>query len=107
MTQPANNPNVLSVSAVGDSGGACGAPGLNPYLKSDDITITDDIFAFISCFGPVVKIAAPGVNILSVWQLYSLAEPSRYARHSNPSRGRGIRFAIRFCVRLRDLFYYL
>ena len=67
MTTPANNPNVLTVSAIGDSDGVCGSTGPDLYLESDDTTVTDDSFAFFSNFGPVVKIAAPGVNILSTY----------------------------------------
>jgi subtilisin family serine protease len=65
-TTPANNPNVISVSAVGDSDGVCGAAGPDLTL-GDNSTIADDTFAFFSNFGPAVKIAAPGVNILSTY----------------------------------------
>lgn len=64
-TTPANNPNVITVSAVGDSDGVCGAAGHDLTLAGDNSTIPDDTFAFFSNFGPAVKIAAPGVNIIS------------------------------------------
>ena len=53
---------MLTVSAIADSDsdGVCGAVGPN-------IVLSDDSFAFFSNFGPVVKIAAPGVNILSTY----------------------------------------
>jgi subtilisin family serine protease len=66
-TTPANNPNVISVSAVADSDGVCGAAGPDLTLAGDNSTIHDDTFAFFSNFGPAVKIAAPGVNILSTY----------------------------------------
>jgi subtilisin family serine protease len=62
-TSPANNPNVITVSAIGDSDGICG--GVGPALVTPYETVADDSFAPFSNFGPVVKIAAPGVNILS------------------------------------------
>jgi subtilisin family serine protease len=67
MTTPANNPNVLTVSAIADTDGKCG--GLGPIAPPDfeKRTIPDDTFAYFSNFGPVVKIAAPGVNILSTY----------------------------------------
>ena len=67
LTSPANNPNVITVSAIGDSDGVCGAAGPDLVLAGDNATVTDDSFAFFSNFGPVVKIAAPGVNILSTY----------------------------------------
>jgi subtilisin family serine protease len=67
LTSPANNPNVLIVSAIADSDGVCGAEGPDLVLSRDNVTITDDSFAFFSNFGPVVKVAAPGVNILSTY----------------------------------------
>jgi subtilisin family serine protease len=67
LTSPANNPNVLTVSAIADSDGVCGAAGPDLVLSGDNSTITDDSFAFFSNFGPVVKVAAPGVNILSTY----------------------------------------
>ena len=66
-TTPANNPNVMTVSAIGDSDGVCGAAGPDLTLLGDNSTVPDDTFAFFSNFGPAVKIAAPGVNILSTY----------------------------------------
>ena len=64
QTTPANNPHVLTVSAIADTDGKCG--GLGPTLPDPEVTtINDDTFAYFSNFGPVVKIAAPGVDILS------------------------------------------
>ncbi len=64
-TTPANNPDVMTVSAVGDSDGKCG--GLGPVMGQFDGNVTDDTFAYFSNFGPAVKMAAPGVNILSTY----------------------------------------
>jgi subtilisin len=66
-TTPANNPNVVTVSAIADSDGVCGGAGPDLSLESNNSTISDDTFAFFSNFGPAVKIAAPGVNILSTY----------------------------------------
>jgi subtilisin family serine protease len=62
-TSPANNPNVITVSAIGDSDGVCGGEG--PEIVTPYETVADDSFAPFSNFGTAVKIAAPGVNILS------------------------------------------
>jgi subtilisin len=62
---PANNPNVITVSAIGDSDGKCG--GLGPAMEQFDRKVTDDTFAYFSNSGPEVKIAAPGVNIFSTY----------------------------------------
>jgi subtilisin family serine protease len=62
---PANNPNVLTVSAIGDSDGRCG--GLGPAMEQLDGKVTDDTFAYFSNFGPEVKLAAPGVDIFSTY----------------------------------------
>jgi Subtilase family len=62
---PANNPNVLTVSAIGDSDGRCG--GLGPAMEQSDGKVTDDTFAYFSNFGPEVKLAAPGVDIFSTY----------------------------------------
>jgi len=60
-TSPASDPDVITVSAITDSDGKCGAKG--PSIKN----ATDDSFAHFSNFGPSVTIAAPGVNILSTY----------------------------------------
>ena len=65
-TTPANNPNVLTVSAIGDSDGKCGSLGRPMKLLSGNVT--DDSFAYFSNFGRVVKMAAPGVNIFSTYK---------------------------------------
>ena len=44
-----------------------GAAGPDLILMSDNATVPDDTFAFFSIFGPAVKIAVPGVNILSTY----------------------------------------
>jgi len=67
LTSPANDPNVLTVSAIADSDGVCGAVGPDLFLSGDNVTLADDSFAFFSNFGPVVKIAAPGINVLSTY----------------------------------------
>ena len=54
---------MLTVSAIADSDGVCGAVGPDLFLSGDNVTLTDDSFAFFSNFGPVVKIATP------VWTL--------------------------------------
>lgn len=59
---PANHPDVITVSAMGDSDGKCGAAG--PATSNGP----DDTFATFSNFGSVVEIAAPGVDILSTWK---------------------------------------
>lgn len=59
---PANSPDVIAVSAICDSDGACGgygpATGYGP----------DDSFASFSNFGATVEIAAPGVSIYSTYK---------------------------------------
>ncbi|MBI4481997.1 MAG: S8 family serine peptidase [Acidobacteria bacterium] len=59
---PANHPDVITVSAMGDSDGKCGARG---GATSDG---PDDTFATFSNFGAVIELAAPGVDILSTWK---------------------------------------
>lgn len=59
---PANHPDVITVSAIADSDGKCGA--LGPATNYGE----DDTFASFSNFGSLVEIAAPGVNIVSTWK---------------------------------------
>jgi subtilisin len=59
---PANNPNVIAVSAIADSDGKCGAVG--PSTKCGN----DDTLANFSNYGPALDIAAPGVGILSTYK---------------------------------------
>jgi subtilisin family serine protease len=73
-SSPANSPDVLSVSAIGDSDGECGSAG--PPMENSGRTVDDDSFAFFSNFGPNVKLAAPGVNIFSTYNGSSYAVDS-------------------------------
>ncbi|MGC1131727.1 MAG: S8 family peptidase, partial [Nitrososphaeraceae archaeon] len=58
---PANNPNVIAVSAIVDTDGKCGALGQSTSAGNDDS------FASFSNFGSTVDIAAPGVIIYSTY----------------------------------------
>ena len=55
-TTPANNPNVITVSAIADTDGVCG--GVGPIIPQDVAgePMNDDTFAYFSNFGPSVKI---------------------------------------------------
>ena len=64
-SSPANSPDVLSVSAIGDSDGQCGSEG--PDMENSGKSVADDSFAFFSNYGPDVKLAAPGVNVFSTY----------------------------------------
>lgn len=58
---PANNPNVITVSAIVDTDGRCGGwAGSSQYGK-------DDSLASFSNYGSVVDIAAPGVGVKSTY----------------------------------------
>src|SRR5919197_3895450 len=59
---PANDPNVLAVSAIADSDGKCGGKGA-PTNHGNDDTLAD-----FSNYGKVISISAPGVNILSTYK---------------------------------------
>ena len=67
---PANNPNVIAVSAIGDSDGKCGGTG--PSTGSGK----DDTLASFSNYGSVVDIAAPGTKIYSTYKGNSYATMS-------------------------------
>jgi subtilisin len=65
---PANNPDVITVSAIADSDGKCGGKGPStPYGA-------DDTLASFSNFGNVVDISAPGVEIYSTFKSNSYAK---------------------------------
>jgi subtilisin len=59
---PANDPNVIAVSAIADSDGKCGSTG-GPTNHGNDDTLAD-----FSNYGKVISISAPGVNILSTYK---------------------------------------
>lgn len=61
-TQPANNPNVIAVSAIADNDGKCGGLGGSTGYGNDDT------LASFSNYGSVVDMAAPGVKILSTYK---------------------------------------
>lgn len=67
---PANHPNVIAVSAIGDSDGKCG--GFGPSTGSGG----DDKLASFSNYGSVIDIAAPGVEIFSTYKSNSYATMS-------------------------------
>jgi subtilisin family serine protease len=59
---PANDPNVIAVSAIADTDGKCGGIG-GPTNHGNDDTLAD-----FSNYGKVISISAPGVNILSTYK---------------------------------------
>ena len=67
---PANNPNVLAVSAIGDSDGKCGSKGTSTGYGNDDT------LASFSNYGSVVDLAAPGAKIYSTYKGNSYATMS-------------------------------
>ena len=62
---PANIPNVIAVSAIVDTDGKCGGIGQSTKYGKDDT------LASFSNYGRTVKMAAPGVNILSTFKGHS------------------------------------
>jgi subtilisin len=58
---PANNENVIAVSAIVDTDGKCGGEGFSTNVG------IDDSFASFSNYGPVIDLASPGVLILSTY----------------------------------------
>jgi len=79
--QPANHPDVITVSALADSdgepGGVGGAPACRPESR-------DDVLADFSNYGASVEVAAPGVCILSTWnngELNTISGTSMAAPH--------------------------
>ncbi len=67
---PANNPNVLAISAIGDSDGKCGSKGSTTGYGNDDT------LASFSNYGSVVDLAAPGAKIYSTYKGNSYATMS-------------------------------
>lgn len=59
---PANNPNVLAVSAIADSDGKCGGKGPTTGYGNDDT------LASFSNYGSVIDFAAPGAKIFSTYK---------------------------------------
>jgi subtilisin family serine protease len=59
---PANNPNVLAVSAIADSDGKCGGKGPSTGYGNDDT------LASFSNYGSVIDFAAPGAKIFSTYK---------------------------------------
>ena len=67
---PADCADVLTVSAIADFDGEPG--GLDPQTYEGSCTMTgDDVFACFSNYGPLVEIAAPGVNVYSTFPTQS------------------------------------
>ena len=65
---PANNSEVMTVSAIADRDGKCGGVSNVPTILKIDgkiHNIGDDEFAIFSNYGDVIDIAAPGVKIYS------------------------------------------
>jgi len=67
---PANNPNVIAVSAIGDSDGKCGGTGPSTGFGRDDT------LASFGNYGAVVDMAAPGTKIYSTYKGNSYATMS-------------------------------
>jgi subtilisin family serine protease len=59
---PANHPEVITVSAIADSDGACGGLGASTSYGADDT------FATFSNYGSLIEIASPGVRIYSTYK---------------------------------------
>src|SRR5918996_971760 len=59
LYSPANNPNVMAVSAIVDTDGKCGAKGPSTNFGADDR------LASFSNYGSTIDMAAPGVGVLS------------------------------------------
>jgi subtilisin family serine protease len=64
---PANNTDVISVSAIADQDGICGAKGRPLWVDAGSMSgfNDDDTLARFSNYGSVIDIAAPGVYIKS------------------------------------------
>jgi subtilisin len=66
---PANNTDVIAVSAIADRDGKCGARGYPMWVDAGNMSgfSKDDSFAGFSNYGSVIDIAAPGVKINSTY----------------------------------------
>ena len=62
---PANNPGVITVSAMADDDGKCGSLGNPLWVDAGNMSglAADDTFALFSNYGNDIDISAPGVNI--------------------------------------------
>jgi subtilisin family serine protease len=60
---PAAYPDVIAVSAFGETDGLPGGLGQSTGALGCEEDVADDTFAFFSNFGPIVDISAPGVCV--------------------------------------------
>ncbi len=65
---PANNPEVIAVSAIADDDGKCGSLGNPLWVDAGNMTgyEADDTFALFSNYGKVIDVSAPGVNVTTI-----------------------------------------
>jgi subtilisin family serine protease len=66
---PANNTDVIAVSAITDRDGKCGGLGPVTWVDAGDMSgfAHDDTFATFSNYGSAIDIAAPGIKINSTY----------------------------------------
>jgi subtilisin len=66
---PANNTDVIAVSAIADRDGKCGGLGPPTWVDAGNMSgfARDDTFATFSNYGSVIDVAAPGNRINSTY----------------------------------------